>query len=747
MLVKATMSLAFLATSLILYYSLPFYPHAMSVFFAIMLAVVAFRWPAAALAVMLVLAAPAYAYQLDGAMWALGVMLAVAAILPFCVSRLPGAIVGCLGGAAAGVLLLSPYYLLSLPLVAGATLSRLRASGMAGLWGVLMLLTFYLPFLSVQQAAGTQSGVVPLLASVDWARRPPLEYLGLDPLKSAFEGAGSGDFSGFSAYFVQGWGGIALVLTLVLAIIGVPALLNLSRLAKHSNALIRGLMPLFSLLAIELVFLIPLQLLDRPLRYYTGFDQWDNIAVLTGIMLFMGGVGFGLVFWINRRDLRVTLASDVYGLSRELENLVEGAKQSLQQVSYVCRGKNLNDEKASVAQCEEKVTLTLESLSALAVPRLEVTRSEFVSMRDQLHGIQVELQNKLSNHLDDCRRSYKATVEGARELGMPVAQDAIGPRLFSPEADDYESILAEQDELNNAFRELASELVAAGEMLAEIVKEEIDPEFSLTTIDIGRGFLDQGRYEEAARTILEDLQIIDGRIESPIGVLAARIITMASQFREVIESHVIPMFEAIGDQDSVVKYGDVMEELNEIGRAVQGSRTLADLIGIVEQSRRLSDAAILTVTELKSRASSLENANDNRCPSRYNWGRSSHMAGDVQQLLQEIESESAGLTISSRFSVIENAVQAAEQQAKLIRKYSQASEFLINYPNVEYVIEDKLKGDGGVVKTDVPVNPKYAVEYLKLFAAKHHDNVLFDPKTGTLRIKGARRASQDETQK
>ncbi len=741
LLLRATMSLSFLTAGLIVYYLLPFYPSSMSVFFAIMLAVIAFRWPSAALAVLLVLAAPAYAYQLGGAMWALGVMLALAAVLPFCVSRLPGAIIGCVAGTAAGVLVLSPYFLLSLPLLVGATLFRLKGSSMAGLWAVLMFLAFHLPFLSVAQSTGTQAGVVPLLTSVDYAQRPSLEYLGLEPLKAAFgeAPAGFGDLSGFSAYFVEGWGGIALVLTLVLAVIGVPTLLNLSRRVRHRGMLTRGMMPVLTLLAVELVFLVPLQLLDRPLRYYTGFNQWDNIAVLTAIVLFMGGMGFAVEFWLSRRDLRVNLAGQVSALTDELEILLEDARQGLQQVAYVCRGRDLSDEKAAVSQSEEKVAMTVESLSALSVPRLEVTLSEFSSMRKQLRDTKVQLQLKLLGHLDDCRRSYKATVEGARLLGMPVARDAIGPDVFSPDGDDYESVLLEQEELNKAFSDLASELVAAGEMLAEIVKEEIDPEFSLTTIDIGRGFLEQGRYEEAARTILEDLQIIDGRIESPIAELATKVVVMASALRDVTSSHIIPMFEALGDTDSVERYRQVIADLDEIARSVQGSRTLADLIGIVEQSRRLADTAILTVTELRHKSRSLESANDRLCPVRYNWGKNSHMTGEVQQLLHTIESESAGLTISSRFSVIENAVQAAEQQARIIRKYSQASEFLINYPNVEYVIEEKLKGDGGVVRSDVPVNAKYAAEYLKLFAAKHYEYVVFDPRTATLKQKSGKK--------
>lgn len=744
---SATTAVTFLASSLIIYYLLPFYPLALSLFLAIILGMIAYRWPAIAFSIMLFFAAPAYSYQLGGVLWALGVLIAIAVVLPFYVSKLPGAALGSAVGAAAGVLMLTPYYLFSLPLLGGIALLRLRGSGFGGAWGVFTFLTFFLPFLFLADTTAVQSETIPLFLQVDYPKQPALSYIDLESLKTAFQGKMNNDisgFPGFPAYFIQGWGGITLVLTMFMAFAATPAILNMSKRIKENRILLRGLATLLSLLAIEIVFLVPLQLLGKPLGYHTGFDSWNNVGIVTGFMLAAGSAGLFLEVWLCQRSLKVNLGSDLTTLSLGLRDLLDSTKKRLDEIASVCRNKDLEDEKAVIAQSEEKLALTLESVRALAMPRLETSWSEFSNMRPQLSNLQLQLEAKLLDYLDDSRRTYKATVDGARALGMPITQNLIQPLPPSPEEQAQNNALQQQQMLNSAFQELASNLVSAGDMLVDTVKEEIDPEFSLTTIDIGRGFLRQGRYEQAARTILEDLQIIDGRIESPIVELAGRIITMAGRFKEVITSRLIPVFESIGDSDSLTQWHRAVDEVEAVANAVQGSRTLADLIGIVEQSRKLANLAMNTANELGHKSDGLETDNDRRCPERYNWGRNIHTASDVQQLLSSIESTSSKLTISSRFDVIEKAVQAVEQQVKLIKQYSQANELLINYHNIEYLLRERLRTNMRVDSSELPVKPKYAIEYLKMYAAKNSEEVTFDSKLGTLNYRPGKRASQDE---
>jgi len=745
---KFTISAVFLASSLIVYYLLPFYPPTMAVFLALIPAVIAYRWPAVALFFLLLFAAPAYSYQLGVTIWMLGILVSIAVVLPFGLSRLPGASLGCAVGAAAAILMLTPYFYLSIPLITGITLLQLRGSVVGGAWGLFIFLSFYLPFLVLADPSAAQGETLPLFTSVDYAQQTHLSNLDLSSLKSAFEGQINNNFNGFPgfpSYFIEGWGGIALILTMLAAVVVTPAIVSAATRFRETGALLRNLSPLILVLAVELIFLVPLQLLGKPLGFHTGFATWNDITLLTGLMLTLGVATIIVETWLRRRNTKVELKSDIAMISLDLYELIDDAKKHLQQLASVCPNDNLSDEKAAIAQCEEKVALTLESIAAMSLPRLELSYNEFCDMLLQLPKLQSQLETKLYNHLDESGHTYRSTFNEALALGIPDLPDLIQEPPTPSEEQDYEKALSEQDRLNKAFKELADKLVSAGDTVANTIKDEIDPEFSLTTIDIGHGFLDQGRFEEAAQTIAEDLKIIDGRIESSVIELASKVVAMSNRFREVMTSRLIPVIESIGDSNALVKYNTTVDALDNMVNSVQNSRTLADIISIVEQSRKLVDLATNTVRELNQRINSIEADNDSRCPAKYSWGKNSHAANEVQLLLTSIEHIPSDPTISARFNAIDKAVQAVEQQAKTVKQYSQVSEFLINYPNIEYILQEKLTTNAGVGGVDLPVKSKYAQEYLKLYAAKHAGDVTFDPKSGLLKHSASYGTSKDET--
>jgi hypothetical protein len=256
LLARAAVSLVFLGSSLIVYYLLPFYPPTMAVFLALVPAAIAFRWPAVALCIMLLFAAPAYSYQLDVTIWALGILATVAVVLPFGLSRLPGACAGAAVGAASGVLMLTPYFYLSLPLLIGSTVFRFRGSTVGGGWAFFMFLTFYLPFLAIVDTSSADT--LPLYTQVHYNDQLALTNLNMSSLEAAFESQINSSFSGFSglaAYFYEeGFGGVVLILTLLTATVVIPAAVSTTGYLRLGGPTARALTPLVLLLLAELVY-------------------------------------------------------------------------------------------------------------------------------------------------------------------------------------------------------------------------------------------------------------------------------------------------------------------------------------------------------------------------------------------------------------------------------------------------------------------------------------------------------------
>ncbi|MBE0479352.1 MAG: hypothetical protein IBX68_00060 [Dehalococcoidia bacterium] len=744
---KLATSLIFLITSLVVYYFLPFYPPAMCVFLALLCALLAYRWPAIALVLMLLFASPAYSYQLDGALWAFISLGTIALMLPFALTGLTGAILGVTVGAAAGVLMLTPYFVVSFALLAAITLFRLRGSTVSGGWAVFAFIVFYLPFLVMPYPPLAEGEMLPLFLRVEYAQLPALSYLDLSSLKAAFNGQLSHDisrFSYFSPYFIEGWGGVVLVLSMYASVLVTPALLSPLRKLGDTNSLLRALNPVFLVLLMALVFLVPLQLLEKPLGYRTAFSDLANIGILMGAMLAFAGLASTVETWLSRRDSKVRFRGVLAGLSLELYELLDSTRRRLHEFAGVCRTRDLGDEKASIAQCEEKVALTLESEGALSLPRLEMSCGEFHAMREQLSLLQAQLEDKLIKYLEESKRLYKATVDEACALGIPAINGVIAPVQLALHVDDFDTALAEQEKLNNAFKQLATELVSAGDVVSNTIQDEIDPEFSLTTIDIGHGFVKQGRFEEAARTISEDLQIIDGRIENSIVELAGRVASMSERLKAILLTRLAPIFESVGDAKSADLCRTKAGELDSIASAVQGSRMLAHVIVIVEQSRKLMDAATGAVRDFNSLIRALEEGNTRRCPNGYSWGKNSHTAAEAQELLNSAANTLEDDAISRRFIFMDRLLEAIELQARAIQNYHQMNDFLINYPNIEYIIDDKFARSQEIMCSDLPMNSKYALEYLRMYAAAHPDKAVFDARQSAIRHRQVVKASHNE---
>ena len=74
----------------------------------------------------------------------------------------------------------------------------------------------------------------------------------------------------------------------------------------------------------------------------------------------------------------------------------------------------------------------------------------------------------------------------------------------------------------------------------------------------------------------------------------------------------------------------------------------------------------------------------------------------------------------------------AEDGMETIINYNEKEELLLNYPVAEIVVEEKLKKNKQVIAKDLPFDPKYSLEYLKLFHSKRYHESSFDETNNVL---------------
>ncbi|MDY6911658.1 MAG: hypothetical protein SVM79_04795, partial [Chloroflexota bacterium] len=119
---------------------------------------------------------------------------------------------------------------------------------------------------------------------------------------------------------------------------------------------------------------------------------------------------------------------------------------------------------------------------------------------------------------------------------------------------------------------------------------------------------------------------------------------------------------------------------------------------------------------------------DSKVPSGYTWGALPR--GEDMMGRQSENDGKASLSIS--MTAIELAIQNIELEAEIIKQYMTVREFVINYPNIEYLLEEQLRTKKLARVEEVPVKPNYAMRYLQLYAKKNYQQVSFDPRSGVL---------------
>jgi hypothetical protein len=67
-----------------------------------------------------------------------------------------------------------------------------------------------------------------------------------------------------------------------------------------------------------------------------------------------------------------------------------------------------------------------------------------------------------------------------------------------------------------------------------------------------------------------------------------------------------------------------------------------------------------------------------------------------------------------------------DEAVQTLTVYAERREFLLNYPTAEAAIEEQLKTKKRLTPEDLPFQPKFAGEYLRLYYAQRFSEYSFD---------------------
>jgi len=112
-------------------------------------------------------------------------------------------------------------------------------------------------------------------------------------------------------------------------------------------------------------------------------------------------------------------------------------------------------------------------------------------------------------------------------------------------------------------------------------------------------------------------------------------------------------------------------------------------------------------------------------PEGFMWGKNLEIKEKMTSTIKLLKRKTK-LKSSKVLEKLPFFLSLAEDGMETVIAYNNKEELLLNYPIAEIVVEEKLKKNKQVTVKDLPFDPKYSLEYLKLFHSKRYNESYFD---------------------
>ena len=121
-------------------------------------------------------------------------------------------------------------------------------------------------------------------------------------------------------------------------------------------------------------------------------------------------------------------------------------------------------------------------------------------------------------------------------------------------------------------------------------------------------------------------------------------------------------------------------------------------------------------------------------PEGFMWGKNLEIKEKMISTIKMLKNTTK-LKSSIVLEQLPSLLSIAEDGMETVIAYNEKEGLLLNYPIAEIVVEEKLKKNKQVTAKDLPFDPKYSLEYLKLFHSKRYNESNFDKTNNTLTSK------------
>ena len=725
---------------------IPIFPISVAVLLSIVVGALAYKVRPLAVMIMLAMALFGYVYQL-GLPVTFIVTISIILFFTSFSGLQSGSILGIACGVIAASLMVTPVYFLGVLLLVAVPLFRARGRSVGSTVAVLVFILLYIPLLVYKQS-GTNSPF--LFSQVILAAKPPLTFVNFNSIISQLGAAiptSSQSVSQYMdklSYFLPAFRpgdtfgnllGVLLGGFLAAGIavaFGIMALLRWLEGREAGGKILPWVAPTIAILFGALIFLIPLAAMKQPFNYQVSLGTGVIVGMLACTVV-LGGIGGLIEYWLRRRDLMIALQGEFTALVDTATQTVHDLSERIKQLKAICVGIDIGHEELLIHNISEELSIVSQGARHMSIDVLQEKVNLFKQRGEQLAKTSIELITKVRRYCEDSRQKYKECVAGYIDLGYSFISKPAGMAVIDFGQADFVNLIESQNGLNDLYREAAEAAMRAVATTQNTVHQELDSDAGKTGIEIARNYLNRATYNEVVDTLLiESININHIVTESTI-LYESRVNSITQDSIRIIKTVLLPAMDQVGDVAGINYYSDLLATMYQMDWLQKVKGNLIEKTQWIIKTRESAEIAVSILSDISKRLSSLEKNIVSRAPSGFNWGSGSRVQADLETFLANQSASPKQKSLRTRVEQTEKALKVIENAAPLIIEYARIYEFLINYVNLEYLMDEQVLQQGEIKEADIPVKSNYAQQYLRLYSEKHPELVYFEVGTGKIR--------------
>jgi hypothetical protein len=400
------------------------------------------------------------------------------------------------------------------------------------------------------------------------------------------------------------------------------------------------------------------------------------------------------------------------------------------QIQNACPGIDINFELTAANKYQEELIVTLDGVDTLSYKIL----NSKIKLINELSSVQsqneISLHKKLIEYHNRQLDKSNSLIHSLDKLGIINLPDIELTPLDPDTVIEFTNIINNQDKLNNFLLELSQNTIHISEKLVKVVQRNFDPTLEATSISISENFIEQGHGEQALDSLLVTINSLNQRYLKIMRKTIVNLRKLIKRSVKMYESNVLPLNESLGKDPTTTETGFITKKISKDYEDLETFKGILYLPDVMESLAFLESGTRTVIDELLQLLHEFEKRNDSKIPSDFHWGKDTQLISDIKASLGKLEDQVLN-DVSDRLSNIEYGIKIIENETNTLKKYLIMNEFILNYINIEPLISSLIEIEGKVLPKQLPVKPKYAIQYLQLFAIGKK-KISFDAKNSIL---------------